>query len=136
MVLEALTTWVYSSPQVTWAFFLASFFLVGLLLKFVDAALDDGLFSKKKAFLIACLLAVVVAALMAISEMTMVAFTGILLGVIIARKVDNMIFVAGTFICAAVFFMLGGTIQPLLANTPVFSIIFLAIVLEEKVDYK
>jgi len=136
MVLEALMHWVYSSPEITWTFFLVSFFLVGLLLKFVDAALDDGLASKKRAFVIACLLAVVGAALMVISDMTMIAFTGVLLGVIIARKVDNLTFVAGTFLCAAVFFILGGTIQPLLTNTPVFAIIFLAIVLEEKVDYK
>jgi len=136
MVLETIAAWGFANPAIATLLFLLAYFVLGFMLKYVDAALDDKLFGKKKALFVACIMAVIVAIMMNLSEMTLVIFTAVILGVIIARKVDNFVFVVGTFLCFALYFMFGGVINPLIFNIQVFMLLFLAILLEEKVDYK
>jgi len=138
-MLEALQQLVYLNPACTWAFFLASYFVIGFLLKYVDEAFDDNMYSKKKAFIVGLVLAFVGALGMVLSPTTMVVFTGLIIGLIIARKVDNPAFIAATFVLYFFFFALGGTVQPLIAQQSeqaIFLLFFLAAMVEEKIDYK
>lgn len=136
MVLEALSAWVYSSPAITGAFFIIVYCVIGFFLKYIDAAFDDDIFNKKKAFWVAVILAALGATAMAISPTTTIIFAALIFGLIVARKVDNTPFILGVFICFIIFFVLGGTINPILHNPQAFLILFLAAMIEDRFDYK
>jgi len=135
-MIESISSIVYSNEIITWTFFITIYFLAGFLLKYIDAAFDDNLFNKKKAFTASISLAVIAAISMIISPTTTIIFFALILSLILAKKVDNITFILGAFSCFLIFFLLGGTIEPILNNLNIFVILFLATLLEEKVDYK
>ena len=135
-MLEVISSLVYSNEIITWIFFIFIYFLSGFLLKYIDSAFDDHLFNKKKAFGLAVILACIASIAMIISTTTTIVFFALILSLIIAKKVDNIAFILGAFFCFLLFFILGGTITPILNNVNIFVILFLATLLEEKVDYK
>ena len=117
-------------------FILTSYFLLGFILKFADASFDDKLFSKKKSFLIMLIVAIFSAFLMSISNETKIIFIAFVLGLVLAKKIDNYAFISAAFVCFALFFIVGGTIEIIYLNIEIFVILFIAILLEEKINYK
>ncbi|MDD3083432.1 MAG: hypothetical protein PHP82_00225 [Candidatus ainarchaeum sp.] len=117
-------------------FILLSYFLLGFLLKFADASFDDKLFSKKKSFFIMLIVAVFSAILMYLSDETKIIFIAFIIGLVLAKKIDNYAFITAAFICFTIFFIVGGTIDIIYFNIEIFTILFVAILLEEKINYK
>jgi hypothetical protein len=117
-------------------FMIISYFIIGFLLKFVDASFDDKLFSKKKSFALMILGAIFAAFLMIISDETKIVFIAFILGLILAKKIDNYAFITAAFVCFALFFLAGGTIEIIFLNKEIFLILFLSILFEERINYK
>ncbi len=117
-------------------FIIISYFFLGFLLKLVDASFDDKLFSRKKSFGLMLLVGIFAAILMTFSNETKIIFIAFILGLILAKKIDNYAFISATFVCFALFFLMGGTIDIIFLNIEVFAILFISILLEERINYK
>jgi hypothetical protein len=88
-------------------FFLLSFGILGAGIKFIDAAYDDKMFSKKMALGLAPFLGVLWAYTMLINPVAATILLAVLLGVLLKGKIDNMAHLAGLLIIFAIIF-LGG----------------------------
>jgi len=88
-------------------FFLLSFTILGAGIKYIDAAYDDKVFSKKIALIIAPVLGILWAYTMVISPVSATILLAILLGVFLKGKIDNYAHLAGFLIILAIIFILG-----------------------------
>jgi len=88
-------------------FFLLSFGILGAGIKFIDAAYDDKVFSKKMALGIAPFLGVLWAYTMLIDPVAATILLAVLLGVLLKGKIDNLAHLAGLLIIFAIIFLAG-----------------------------
>jgi len=88
-------------------FFLLSYTILGAGIKYIDAAYDDKVFSKKIALIIAPVLGILWAYTMVINQVSATILLAILLGVFLKGKIDNYAHLAGFLIILAIIFLLG-----------------------------
>jgi len=79
-----------------------SYLALGMLIKYGDQAYDEGLFSKKKAFLLAFPSGILLGSLMALDSGTATIAIGLLFSLLLAGKYDNRGFLAGFIISISI----------------------------------
>jgi hypothetical protein len=82
------------------------FALLGAGIKFVDSAFDDNLFSRRAAYVIAVLSGALMGVLIAGDQFAAALLFSIVIGVAVAKKIDNAAFIAGTLVAVAVALLL------------------------------
>jgi len=88
-------------------FFITSFFILGLLVKFIDDAFDEKVYSRKIALILSPLTAIYWAYVMALSPVAGLLLTAIIIGVLIKGKIDNIAFVIAVLCVYSVYFFIG-----------------------------
>src|SRR5205823_4886591 len=78
--------------QMTLVILAPAYFLLGSGVKYVDAAYDDGTFSKRYTFLLAILLGVLAGVAMIVDFPTFIMFLSLIIGVAITGKLDILPF--------------------------------------------
>jgi hypothetical protein len=81
---------VFSSPVVTWLFFIFSYGVLGGAVKYIDDAFDERIYSIRSAILLAPIIGVFWAYLMALSSASATILLAIVLGVLLKGKIDNI----------------------------------------------
>lgn len=98
---------ILQDPLVTTLFFVVSFFLMGVLVKFIDDAFDEKTYSRKLALILAPITAIFWAFVMAFHPAAALLLTAITLGVLIKGKIDNIAFVMAVLCIYVVYFFIG-----------------------------
>ena len=98
---------IMQDPLITALFFIISFFLMGVLVKFIDDAFDEKTYSRKLAIILAPITAIYWAFVMALHPAAALLLTAVTLGVIIKGKIDNIAFVIAVLCIYVVYFFIG-----------------------------
>ena len=107
---------------------------LGAAIKFVDQAYDEERYSRKLANVIAIVAGLTMGGLMALDSPFSTAFYGaMILSLVLARKIDNRAFLAGTLIAALTLLVLWPVTDPVVLLAPLV-IFILAGFLDEVVD--
>jgi hypothetical protein len=88
-------------------FFVISFFLLGLSVKFIDDAFDEQAYSRKIALILAPITAIFWAVIMALDSAAALLLTAITIGVLIKGKIDNIAFVIAILCIYVAYFFMG-----------------------------
>ena len=89
------------------AFFVLSYFALGALVKFIDDAFDEHVYSQPLAFVLSPLTAIFWAYVMALHPVSAMILTAIIIGVLVKGKIDNLAFVIAVLCVYLVFFFIG-----------------------------
>ncbi len=107
---------------------------LGAAIKFIDQAYDEERYSRKLANVIAIVAGLTMGGLMALDSPFSTAFYGaMILSLVLARKIDNRAFLAGTLIAALTLLVLWPVTDPVVLLAPLV-IFILAGFLDEVVD--
>ncbi len=107
---------------------------LGAAIKFIDQAYDEERYSRKLANVIAIVAGITMGGLMALDSPFSTAFYGaMILSLVLARKIDNRAFLAGTLIAALTLLVLWPVTDPVVLLAPLV-IFILAGFLDEVVD--
>jgi hypothetical protein len=107
---------------------------LGAAIKFIDQAYDEERYSRKLANVIAIVAGITMGGLMALDSPFSTAFYGaMILSLVLARKIDNRAFLAGTLIAALTLLVLWPVTGPVVLLAPLV-IFILAGFLDEVVD--
>jgi hypothetical protein len=88
-------------------FFIVSFFLLGLLVKFIDDAFDEKAYSRKIALIFSPITAIFWAYIMSLDPAAALLLTAIIIGVLVKGKIDNVAFVIAVLCVYLVYFFVG-----------------------------
>ncbi len=107
---------------------------LGAAIKFIDQAYDEERYSRKLANVIAIVAGITMGGLMALDSPFSTSFYGaMILSLVLARKIDNRAFLAGTLIAALTLLVLWSVTDPVVLLAPLV-IFILAGFLDEVVD--
>ncbi len=88
-------------------FFIITFFLLGLLVKFIDDAFDEKAYPRKLALIVAPITAIFWAYVMSLDSIAALLLTAIIIGVLIKGKIDNIAFIIAVISVYFAYFFIG-----------------------------
>ncbi len=89
---------IFSAPLLAYAYFIASYALMGGILKYIDDAFDKKAFSKRKAVFIAPLLGVLWALNMALSAASATILAAVVFAAFLTRKINSTALKSGAVV--------------------------------------
>jgi hypothetical protein len=98
---------ILSEDIIVGIFFVISFFLLGLLVKFIDDSFDEKAYPRKLALILAPITAIFWAYIMSLNSTAGLLLTAIIIGVFVKGKIDNVAFVIAVFSVYFAYFFMG-----------------------------
>lgn len=95
------------SELITGFFFIMMFFLLGLLVKFIDDAFDEKAYPRKIALIVAPITAIFWAYVMSLDSIAALLLTAIIVGVLVKGKIDNIAFIIAVLSVYFAYFFIG-----------------------------